>query len=165
MHTEQSRGRCGCGCGQETPISDRTVRAKGYIKGEPHKFIPGHNGRTKNVVRYIGRAQARTHIVAAEKALGRPLPPGVEVHHVNRNTRDNRPGNLVICQDRKYHHLLHVRQRALTECGRADWRKCWICRTYDDPRNLYIRERGNKVWHVECSRRRKRERGAQRRPS
>lgn len=55
----------------------------------------------------------KEHIVLAEKALGRPLPKGSQVHHVNSNKGDNGRGNLVICQDAKYHSLLHRRTRKL----------------------------------------------------
>ncbi len=53
--------------------------------------------------------EART---VAERALGHPLPKGAEVHHVNGRPRDNRPQNLVICQNRAYHLFLHERMRA-----------------------------------------------------
>lgn len=51
------------------------------------------------------------HIVVAERALGKPLPNGAVVHHVNLDTHDNRPCNLVICPDEAYHRLLHKRMR------------------------------------------------------
>jgi len=76
------------------------------------------------------------HVLIAERALGRPLPPGAQVHHVNESPSDNRPGNLVICPDQQYHALLHQRQRALDACGNANYRKCPHCGVYDDPANM-----------------------------
>lgn len=49
------------------------------------------------------------HRIRAEKALGRPLPKGAEVHHADGSKRPDAP--LVICQDKDYHYLLHIRQR------------------------------------------------------
>jgi len=74
-------------------------------------------------------SSVRLHQVLAMKALGRELPKGVEVHH---HTADQ----LVICPDKAYHKLLHQRERALDACGNANWRKCVICKTYDDPVNM-----------------------------
>lgn len=53
------------------------------------------------------------HILVAEKALGKFLPAGAVVHHVNGDVLDNRPQNLVICQDQPYHLLIHRRARQL----------------------------------------------------
>lgn len=39
-------GFCGCGCGGLTPLSPRTDRSIGWIKGRPIKRIPKHHGRT-----------------------------------------------------------------------------------------------------------------------
>ena len=38
-------GYCHCGCGERTPLSDRTRTARGCVKGEPIRFIHGHNCR------------------------------------------------------------------------------------------------------------------------
>ena len=51
------------------------------------------------------------HVAIAAAALGRALPKGAQVHHVNEHTSDNINTNLVICQDAAYHKLLHVRMR------------------------------------------------------
>lgn len=40
------RGQCHCGCGQITKICDFTHRRRGWIKGEPQKFLNGHNQNT-----------------------------------------------------------------------------------------------------------------------
>lgn len=90
------------------------------------------------------------HIVIAEAAMGKTLPVGAEVHHVDENKANNAPSNLVICPDRAYHQLLHRRMRALEACGHADWRKCHRCGQYDKPENLH--QSAQKVYHAACNR-------------
>lgn len=36
-------GQCHCGCGQKTEIATRTQTAKGWVKGEPKKYIKHHH--------------------------------------------------------------------------------------------------------------------------
>lgn len=36
---------CECGCGEPAPISKENDRTKGLVKGEPRRFISGHNRR------------------------------------------------------------------------------------------------------------------------
>lgn len=83
------------------------------------------------------------HIIDAEKALGKKLPQKCEVHH---HTKDQ----LIICPDRAYHCLIHLRTRALKESNHPNYRQCYHCREWDDPENLYISPR-NIVWHRRCS--------------
>ena len=69
------------------------------------------------------------HILVAEKALGKFLPSGAVVHHVDGDRRNNHPSNLVICQDQAYHLLLHRRQRVVEMGGDPDThRQCCTCR-------------------------------------
>jgi hypothetical protein len=89
------------------------------------------------------------HIVIAEKALGKQMPPKAVVHHVNEIKTDNRPANLVICPDHAYHKFLHQRLDAKKACGHADWRKCGYCKQYDEPANLYIPNVGMPR-HLKC---------------
>lgn len=167
---------CACGCGEATPLAKRTDSAKGHRKGEPVKWVPGHHrrfyargrrnsawkGGTKmnngyRMVRCPGHPRAQPkdsyvfeHILVAEKSLGRHLPEGAVVHHINEVKTDNRPENLVICPDSNYHALLHARMNALRECGRPHWRKCVRCKQYDGPENL--RSAGPRsVAHGECA--------------
>lgn len=94
-----------------------------------------------------GRVPA--HVLVAATALGKPLPRGAVVHHVNEVKTDNRPSNLVICQSQAYHMLLHKRLEALRATGHANWRKCSYCSTYDDPANL-VRHTPRQMVHRAC---------------
>lgn len=172
-------GRCYCGCGEKTNLAKQTIPKRGMVKGEPNRYIANHQflgrdlsreknpswkgGRYVNDVGYVmvldpshPRAMAngyiREHILIAERALGKPLPEGVQVHHPG-DVSDN--GCIVICQDQNYHLLLHIRARALGDCGNANYRKCKFCQEYDDPDNLYVQQsvgHGWNVYHMECVR-------------
>jgi hypothetical protein len=61
------------------------------------------------------------HVMLAERALGRKLPDGAVVHHMNEDKLDNyTPLNLVICPDQAYHMLLHKRIREYNERKREN---------------------------------------------
>lgn len=129
---------CRCGCGNET--APRRKYFADHYSGSNHPLWKGGMSLTKKGYRIYRHSRFAKgvfeHVMIAEKALGRSLPKGVEVHHVNENRADNTPGNLVLCQDHAYHMLLQRRTRALNACGNADWLKCKICKQYDDPKNL-----------------------------
>jgi hypothetical protein len=169
MTTPEKRRPCECGCGNLAPLAQYTNRQWGYTKGEPIRFIHGHNTRLRERkgelhVNAMGYRVARPaengrvhrngyvleHIAVVERALGRPLPKGAVIHHVNGDRTDNRPQNLVVCPDQAYHLLLHKRQRAFDACGHADWRKCTYCGEYDDPSRMYLSRTGSQAHHREC---------------
>ena len=83
--------------------------------------------------------------------LGKRWRSQYEVHHVDYDETNNSHNNLVVCQDKKYHRLLHRRTDALVACGRANWRKCEICKQYDDPDNLHISKSDRHCYHNKCN--------------
>lgn len=97
----------------------------------------------------IDRKTTYIHIQVAERVLGKPLPTGAEIHHINGDPQDNRPANLVICPNHEYHMLLHQRERALDACGNADWRPCRMCGHHDDPQTM--RPSRKQFYHRECA--------------
>lgn len=94
----------------------------------------------------------REHIVLAERALGRPLPKGAEVHHVDEDITNNAPWNLVICPDHAYHRLLHMRGEAHAACGHYHWRRCMYCKTWGDPDDAAMTvTKANAAYHKRCN--------------
>lgn len=122
-------------------ISKKAANGSGYTQG-------GYRGFQVNGKRTF------EHVSIAELALGKKLPSGAVVHHVNENRLDNRNENLVICQDRAYHNLIHARMRALDATGDANKRPCRYCKQYDDLKNLKVYPRANTTsyWHPQCNR-------------
>jgi hypothetical protein len=43
MEPETSAGLCQCGCGQKTNLAPKTNNLKGWVKGQPLRFVSGHN--------------------------------------------------------------------------------------------------------------------------
>lgn len=125
---------CECGCGGTTLLARTNDRSKGWVKGEPLRFVDGHNSRVMHRDRArpaIGTRRLSTHgcveikisenawqyehILVAERALGRPLkfistghPDNEVVHHVRADKTNNEPSNLLICTH-AYHTALHHR--------------------------------------------------------
>lgn len=63
-------------------------------------------------VRVGKRKYVREHILVMEKKLGHPIPKGYHVHHINGNTKDNRPENLELYEAGE-HSRLHLAQRRM----------------------------------------------------
>lgn len=126
-------GLCLCGCGQKTRIAPVNDKSKGWIKGEPLRFLLGHNITGKsgdqspnwNGGRYLSThgylivwtpdGDRYEHLVVAEKAIGRKLkyispghPDNEVVHHINGDKLNNGNNNLLVCTH-AYHTELHHR--------------------------------------------------------
>lgn len=117
--------------------------------GVPRK--PGEGGYTKlgYLIKESGGKRTYEHVAKAEKAIGKSLPIGAHVHHVDCDPGNNTNTNLVICPDAEYHHLLHIRTRAMDACGNPDWRQCRLCKQYDDVAGMYVSPRSDHV-HRKC---------------
>ncbi|WP_291982248.1 HNH endonuclease signature motif containing protein [Candidatus Accumulibacter sp. ACC005] len=91
------------------------------------------------------------HVAVAERALGKRLPAGAVVHHVDGNRKNNAPENLLVCPDASYHRLIHARATALNDGGNAAWRKCIYCHQYDAPDNMSFVKRRRWHYHKPCA--------------
>lgn len=84
------------------------------------------------VISVDGKAKLE-HVAVAEKAMGRSLPKGAQVHHLNGDPLDNRPANLVVCPSANYHRLLHRRGVSMEITGRPDAQQCFTCQHWIVP--------------------------------
>lgn len=168
-------GLCQCGCGQKTTLAQQSHTRRGWVKGQPHRFIAKHGARVmtratgelstswkggtsvkrgylyrkaREHPRACDRGYVADHILIVERALGHVLRFSAEVHHVDRNKSNNANTNLVACHDHAYHFLLHQRQRALDACGDANARPCLYCGRFD--RQDEMRGASRIKWHHEC---------------
>lgn len=53
-------GYCHCGCGQKTNVCRCSHKARGMVKGEPNKFIAGHQSRTDVKERFWVKVEKRS---------------------------------------------------------------------------------------------------------
>ena len=142
MAVQLSDHRCECGCGAFTSVAKLTCRKRGLLAGKPVRFVPGHNHwrlpavssryRSKHIPSHDGANASGCvveHVLKAERALGRSIPQGAQVHHVDGNSHNNANANLVICDSAAYHRLLHYRQRMISMgVNPSTHRVCSLCR-------------------------------------
>lgn len=99
----------------------------------------------------IGGKRVFAHTIVAELALGKPLPKGAVVHHVDGDKTNNERSNLVICENSAYHTLLHTRKKAYDATGDVEKRRCNVCGSFDGIENM--KKYGRHYVHSECKNR------------
>lgn len=123
------------------------------MKGQPYRFIVGHNQRAAGGparkkayrIRYVpehphasSSGCVAEHILVVEAALGHVLRRSADVHHVDGNSQNNQPRNLVACHNRTYHKLLHVRTRIVRSGGNPNTQHvCSFCGAVKDRSEFY----------------------------
>jgi len=166
------KGYCHCGCGQKTTLAPTNSKEKGWIKGQPIRFVLGHHMKTRQkklnshwkggrkickgyvLILTPGHPRADVkgyvfeHIWVLEKALNRAVLSTEASHHINGKKDDNSPGNLMLFATKAMHISYHRRLIAYKACGYYDWRCCVRCHQYDEPKNLTIS--GYSAYHKKC---------------
>ncbi len=137
---------CECGCGRPAPIYNQSHPKRGIVRGQAARFIQGHQLREHLRRRRVHNSyRGNEHAAIAERVLGKRLPDGSEVHHIDGDRRNNANRNLVICQDNAYHTLLHMRSETVRAGGDPNSHR--LCRACDcvKPLDAFSRHRGKKL--------------------
>lgn len=126
---------CECGCGQPAPIATYSLKARGWVKGQPKRFISGHNSRGEGNPNWAGGrnddgrgyirvrlapgAWAYEHRLIAETMIGRPLRQEEVVHHIDGDKSNNKPENLRVFDSQGAHVRAERTGGSLGEAHRA----------------------------------------------
>ncbi len=89
-----------------------------WVRSNPKSYIDLYKGN---------KTKVKEHRAIAENALGHQLPQRAEIHHWDDNKQNNASSNLVICQNHRYHRLLHARKRRFEQTGSLQLKKCSVC--------------------------------------
>ena len=80
-------------------------------------------------IRVNGNEEKRIHRLIVEEVLGKSLPKGAVVHHIDGNYLNNAKNNLIVLQNSQEHKRLHTLQRLQNlgvEFGRTHY--CYKCK-------------------------------------
>jgi hypothetical protein len=108
-------GFCHCGCGERTTIAPHTDRHKGWVGGQPKRYLPGHVNRKHGPLYVLdeagcwvwqrstdgtgygvmtrGRSRMPAHRFFYEERFG-PIPEGLQLDHLCRNRACVNPDHL-----------------------------------------------------------------------
>lgn len=147
--TIQPVAYCECGCGGETNPAPYTDRNRGWVKGEPLRFIFNHHNRKPQIRHTVaangcwiypnvakgeyGKTWAgdgitvRAHRFYYERFVG-PIPGGAELDHLCGDTRCVNPDHL-----EPVDHMENIRRGQATKLTPADVR---AIRESDEPRRV-----------------------------
>lgn len=109
----QSTALCECGCGLPAPIAKSTSPRRGHVKGEPLRFVNGHNGRvfteeTRRKLSELQRARTlspETRRKIAEASSGKTHTP--EAKQKISEARKQRPYKALSPEHRRNMSLAH----------------------------------------------------------
>lgn len=92
--------------------------------------MKNHNYINKRLAPGYGTGTRKlAHILVVEKVLGKLLPLGAIVHHVDENGRNNTHDNLSVFPNRAYHKVIHSRLKVLRSGGNPSTEKiCCRCK-------------------------------------
>lgn len=98
----------------------RLAKSKAGLTGiRSNRWIDGRSFVNQYVVARIGGAYIYEHRAVAEEILGRRLQRDEQVHHIDKNTRNNDPRNLIVISDDDHTRLHHAMRERPTLDQRA----------------------------------------------
>lgn len=113
------------------------------------KSLKTRSGKHYKTICVGGQNSKREHVIVVEQAIGKQIPKGAVIHHIDGNINNNSNNNLLLFPNDAYHFMIHARQRAQAESGNANYKKCAFCHCYDDPKNMKNHSTGG-YRHREC---------------
>lgn len=150
---------CTCGCGEPVPAATYTCEKRGLVKGQPRRFIQGHNSTSLDPAYVVDAAgcwlwqrslvpggygriekadgtRLRAHRVYYEKHVG-PIPEGHEVHHACRNRSCVNPAHLEALS-KSDHRVRHGKSRYLGVVFNIE-KGAWMARIRRNGQRQYLR--------------------------